>query len=179
MSNSIHLVDMVLAIDVSPRLINCHTCLVDRPTADQLAMATFSERVATILAVCDTDPRHAAISVDDDVCPLLDLRLYRDKRIGVCGLYGNEAVLEVGRALRARGFEVVLIEDACLWSAPLAWLLDPAKPDWFYAQLDAFPRVRAADVLGPREFEWPAPVWRGDLPHLEVDPPNRWQAPIA
>jgi hypothetical protein len=71
------------------------------------------------------------------------------------------------RQLRKRGYPIALLEDACLWSAPLPVLLEDARTA---RELNRVPRLRALDLWPnlaqlANDAELPD-LWAGDPPSL-------------
>lgn len=97
--------------------------------------------------------------LDGEALRRADLSDLRGREILLAGLYGDLCVLDAARTLKQRGFEVALLEDACLWSAPLDLLLRPDEADESSCDLPDFRRVRARQL-------WPEVADYDDDPGL-------------
>ena len=149
----------LVVVDTSPRWLYAATAPVKAPEAGQLAMACIIERISTLMqSVEEADlPNVAVESQALARVRLADLR-GPAHRLGIAGVYGEDCVLAIAERLQRRGYCVVILEDACLWSRPLAEVLGDEP------RLSRIPRAR---VLSARaaltEFSL---AWQGEPPHL-------------
>ena len=170
--------DTIVAVDVTPRWIYGHTCL-DETSAEQDGHISGSNAMALIhqrlnLLMTAGSPGFGELSNVRTVVAVELESLHRYRLLGLkgdrlllCGVYGDECVFTVARQLRRRGYPVALLEDACLWSAPLAMLLEDEHTA---RELNTVSRRRALD-LWPNlvqlavEAELPG-LWDGEPPSL-------------
>lgn len=156
----------LLVVDASPRWLCGHTLLVSRPDSEQRAMAIAHERIAALMqyvADCTDLPR--PITAESDQLSRLALDDLRPQTLAVCGVYGDHCVFSAARHLQTEcGFQVVILEDACLWSAPLGWLTCRRNRRYYKPDLLKVPRTCATRL-------WPAlldgdtrELWSGDPP---------------
>jgi hypothetical protein len=133
-------------------------------------MAVAHERIAALMRLFDDSSWRFSIPpvvVESNLLDRMHLDDLRDRRVGLCGIYGDMCVKEVClRLIGAGHVAVVVLEDACLWSAPLRYLVNPRYANYFSPEIAALPRARAlrfwpelrqADVRG---------VWNGYPPSL-------------
>lgn len=168
--------DTIIAVDVTPRWMYGHTQL-DEDEADvpfacdmMLAMAKVSQRLNVLMTEGSPGFKNLAgvrtvIAVELENLHRIRLTGLKGDRLLLCGVYGDECVFETARQLRRRGYEVALLEDACLWSAPLPVLLEDEPTA---RELNQVPRLRAIDLwpnLAQLAEDAKMPdVWAGDPP---------------
>lgn len=149
----------LVVVDASPRWIYDHTALLAAPDHEQLAMARLTERLSTLMQTIE-EARLPTIVVESHELRRVRLADLRGPahRLGLAGVYGDYCVLEVAERLQRRGYHVVILEDACLWSQPLAELLHDEP------RLHRLRRVRvlpACPALADMN-----PAWQGEIPHF-------------
>ena len=170
--------DTIIAVDVTPRWLYGHTQLdvdeKDEPfTCDMvLAIARIHQRLNVLMT--EGSPGFSSlagvrtvIAVELENLHRIRLSGLKGDRLLLCGVYGDECMFETARQLRRRGYEVALLEDVCLWSAPLSVLLDDEPTA---RELNQVPRLRAIDLwpnlanlAGDAIREMPD-LWTGDPP---------------
>lgn len=145
----------LIVVGASPMWLSEHTCLAPKPDLDHVADALVTKRIADLMwhfgdnAGRDT-PWPYPITVESGALERLSLRGLMGRVLGLAGVFGDLCVFDVARKLKRRGWPVVIIEDACLWSSPLEGLIDP-KSEAYVPALAKFPRVRATTL-------WPLPT---------------------
>lgn len=159
----------LIVVDVSPLWLCGHTCLVANPDLDQKAEAVVTQRISDVMALYhdrEGGEHHwpTPIAVESQALAHLRIRGLAGKVLGLMGVYGDLCVLEVALALQRRGWPVVIIEDACLWTSPLDQLLDPTL-DVFKMALTEIPRARAntlwPEVTGGAYWRHEPPAYNG------------------
>lgn len=170
--------DTIVAVDVTPRWIYGHTCLDEACTdpgsyiSGSSAMALIHQRLNILMTAASPGFRELSNVRTVVAVELESLHRYRllglkGDRLLLCGVYGDECVFTTARQLRRRGYPVALLEDVCLWSAPLAMLLEDERTA---RELSTVSRWRALD-LWPNlvqladEAELPG-LWDGEPPSL-------------
>ncbi len=163
----------VVCVDVSPRWIYYgRKALTAKAEPDSQAMAVAQERISTLLALVAESLQRLThirdyrlpppIVVESDQLDRVALGDLRGKgALALCGVYGDGCVLDVAERLKVHGYEVVILEDACLWSAPPEMLLE--EEEQFARRVSAFERVRAAEIFSELTEENPD-LWTGDPP---------------
>lgn len=108
----------LLCIDVSPLWLYGHTSLDDgRFEPEMLTMARAHRRISDLMHMYQDTTHDVPIVVASEHLDRLKLDDLRDKGVLlICGVYGDLCVLKVADELQKRGFEVIILEDACLWS---------------------------------------------------------------
>jgi len=166
--------DTIIAVDVTPRWLYGHTRLDSGDGPESDAMALIHQRLNVLMTEGSPGFGNLAgvrsvIAVELDNLHRIRLNGLKGDRLLLCGVYGDECVFETARQLRQRGYEVALLEDACLWSAPLPVLLDDEPTA---RELNQVPRLRAidlwpnlVDLAGDAIREMPD-LWTGDPPSL-------------
>lgn len=169
--------DTIVAVDVTPRWIYGHTCLDETCTdhgshiSGSNAMALIHQRLNILMTA--GSPGFGELSNVRTVVAVELESLHRYRLLGLkgdrlllCGVYGDECVFTAARQLRRRGYPVALLEDACLWSAPLAVLLEDEHTA---RELNTVSRWRALDL-------WPNLVELADAAELsglwDGEPPS-------
>ncbi len=170
--------DTIVAVDVTPRWIFGHTCLDEvcdkqgRPISEVNAMALIHQRLNVLMTAGspgfgELHNVRTVVAVELESLHRYRLLGLKGDRLLLCGVYGDECVFTAARQIRRRGYPVALLEDVCLWSAPLPVLLEDERTA---RELNTVPRLRALD-LWPNlaqlaaEAELPG-LWAGDLPSL-------------
>lgn len=164
--------DTIIAVDVTPRWLCGHTRLDSGDGPESDAMALIHQRLNVLMTEGSPGFSNLAgvrtvIAVELENLHRIRLSGLKGDRLLLCGVYGDECVFETARQLRRRGYEVALLEDACLWSAPLPVLLDDEPTA---RALNQVPRLRAidlwpnlVDLAGDAIGEMPD-LWTGDPP---------------
>ena len=163
--------DTLIAVDVTPRWLYGHTLLDPDPLPESEAMALAHQRLNVLMTAASPGFEHlpnvrTVIAVELE--HLHRIRLggaLKGERLLLCGVYGDECVFEAARRLRRRRYDVAILEDACLWSAPLDVLLDDAPTA---RELNRVSRLRAIDLwpnLAQLADDADLPgLWSGDPP---------------
>lgn len=120
----------LVAVDVSPLWMYGHTLagavtprlpwgddLYRISTASaQMQMALASERVHDLLAWAYETARLPWFVVESMHLNRFDLSDFKGKgALALCGVYGDACVLAAARFYEQQGFEVLILQDACLW----------------------------------------------------------------
>lgn len=167
--------DTIVAVDVTPRWLYGHTCLDDPDESlpeQTLAMARAHQRLNILMTEASPGFGNLAgvrtvIAVELESLHRYRLLGLKGDRLLLCGVYGDECVFCAARQLRKRGYPVALLEDACLWSAPLPVLLEDESTA---QELNTVPRLRAIDLWPnladlARDASLPG-LWAGEPPSL-------------
>ena len=167
--------DTIVAVDVTPRWLYGHTCLDDPDeglSEQTLAMARAHQRLNILMTAGspgfgELHNVRTVIAVELESLHRYRLLGLKGDRLLVCGVYGDECVFCAARQLRKRGYPIALLEDACLWSAPLPVLLEDARTA---RELNRVPRLRALDLWPnlaqlANDAELPD-LWAGDPPSV-------------
>jgi hypothetical protein len=155
---------VLLAVDVSPRWLCGHTLRERCPDPEQKALALAHDRIADLMGHIDTLGWPPPICVESDHFSRVYLDDLKWTRIVLCGLYGDRCVSKVARQLQARAFQAVILEDACLWSAPLIRLTDPDDPDFYNPELARIPRTCVRRLFPDLGRPARRDLWRGEPP---------------
>ncbi len=167
--------DTIVAVDVTPRWLYGHTCLDDPDEGlpeETLAMARAHQRLNILMTAGspgfgELHDVRTVVAVELESLHRYRLLGLKGDRLLLCGVYGDECVFTAAKQLRRRGYPVALLEDACLWSAPLKVLLDDKRTA---RELNSMLRLRALDlwpnlVQLANEAELPG-LWEGEPPSL-------------
>ena len=164
----------IITVDVTPRWLCGHTHRDSDVTADTLAVALAHQRIEALLRAASPECAYltgvcTALAVELENLHHIRLLGLKGDRLLLCGVYGDACVLAAARKLKQRGYTVALLEDVCLWSAPLPMLLECEETAQTLAQV---PRLKAID-LWPQLAEFAADdsqpgLWAGDPPNLQT-----------
>ena len=153
-------VDAVLLVDISPRYMNGHT-RADPETSGTftdwtLAFAHLVRRLHATARFLE-DRASAVALVTTELATLHWLRVpYRQARLALGGVYGDACVKDAAQILTARGHEVIVLRDLCVWDGP---------PDTTYP----VPLLSADEAL-PGIAEWIAQEFNNDPIHWDGQP---------
>ncbi len=151
----------LLCVDTSPRWLYGHTFTDERVDRDmENAVALASQRLTALMQHVASLDLPRPMAVESEQLARLRLDDLRGKgALLLCGAYGDACVLDVADRLCKRGYPVTILEDACLWSAPLETLLRESDDP----RLARIPRRRAVEVF-PGLLKEDRNLWAGEPP---------------
>jgi hypothetical protein len=160
---------VIVAVDVNPRWnygITYLECLRSANSPDK-GHCVIHQRINDLL--CESAPStysldqmlpvHGVITIDLENIQLVKWSHFRGHPLLLCGIYGDACVAEAGCWLKDHGYNVTMIDDACLWGYDYQECLDTVQ------DVQDLKHIRMAELF-PQLVEAHPDIWDGTIPQV-------------